>query len=188
MTTWQNWKKKFKFQIWKKNCFPGLSPKPLARVNPKSRRVSNIISDIITVVLKLLKNQITAFNIYGSLPVLSWKLLVFWGLWNGGNWKKGGFFFIGFFKEPKNGSSLIIWYCYKYNQWFFFWWNFAKLWNSTAVSELHKGEKKKKKRKILPKTQSFVLGLIAFAPNAWCPLPSLVMAKSPLEHTISLHH
>jgi hypothetical protein len=64
-------KKKFKFQIWKKNCFPGLSPKPLARVNPKSWRVSNIISDIITVVLKLLKNQITAFNIYGSLPVLS---------------------------------------------------------------------------------------------------------------------
>lgn len=141
MTTWQNWKKKFKFQIWKKNCFPGLSPKPVARVNPKSRRVSNIISNFITVILKLLKNQITTSTSMVPLPVLSWKLLVFWGLWNGGNWKKGGFFFSGFFKEPKNGSSLIIWYWYKYNQWFFFWWNFAKLWNSTAVSELHKGEK-----------------------------------------------
>jgi hypothetical protein len=49
----------------KKYCFPGLNPKPLARVNPKSRWVSDIIPDIITVVLKLLKNQITAFNIYG---------------------------------------------------------------------------------------------------------------------------
>jgi hypothetical protein len=64
-------KQKIKFQIWKKKLLPGLNPKPLARVNPKSRRVSDIISDIITVVLKLLKNQITAFNIYGSLPVLS---------------------------------------------------------------------------------------------------------------------
>lgn len=70
-------KKKFKFQIWKKNCFPGLSPKPLARVNPKSRRVSNIISDIITVVLKLLKNQITAFNIYGSFTCSFMKTVAF---------------------------------------------------------------------------------------------------------------
>jgi hypothetical protein len=34
---------------------------------------------------------------------------------------KKGFSFSGFFKEPKNGSSLIIWYWNKYNQWFFFW-------------------------------------------------------------------
>jgi hypothetical protein len=59
-------KKKINLKFGKKNCFPGLNPKPLARVNPKSRWVSDIIPDIITVVLKSLKNQITTFNIYGS--------------------------------------------------------------------------------------------------------------------------
>jgi hypothetical protein len=63
--------KKIQISNLEKNCFPGLSPKPLARVNPKSRWVYNIIANIITIVLKLLKNQITTFNIYGSLPVLS---------------------------------------------------------------------------------------------------------------------